>query len=296
MWLRKKATLSIRIRSRSDKDEDEERRLMWGDYWVKHELARAFKELGFLIVENEPDIILHLFGSPAGRLSEDTYNLVWLYSHPNGVTEDNLRQFDRIFCSSGSFISKLNDMGYMNVEFMPASTSKHPAEAAIKYDILFVGNARAGKHMGRSVIADMGLTEHNLRVWGNRWEDILPERYYGGRYYAYEHLEKLYASALITLNDHHKDMAEQGFVSNKIFDILAGGGFAISKYNTGIEDIFEDSVPQYKSAPELKAMVDFFLDNPKERERLMLKGRRIAMTHTYEKRAVQFTKGFILQP
>ncbi|MFC1863892.1 glycosyltransferase [Thermodesulfobacteriota bacterium] len=291
--LRKKNNLTVRIKSYSDKDKDPKRQLMWGDYWVKHELADELGNLGLLIVEKEPDVLIHLFGSPTEGLSKDTYNIVWFYSHPDRVNSENLKEYDRIYCASSDFIPKLRKMGYENAELMFACTSKQPPDVPIEYDIVFVGNARTRRADGRSVISDMGKTEFNFKVWGNLWENILPNKYYGGRYWAYQELQRLYASSLITLNDHHHDMAREGFVSNKIFDILAGGGFAISQNNSGIEGIFEDSVPQYESAEQLRDLVKFYLRNPKERERLMLKGRRIALDHTYQKRAIQMTRDFL---
>ena len=40
---------------------------------------------------------IHLFGSPAKDFDEHALNMVWLYSHPDMVTIENLRQFDYIF-------------------------------------------------------------------------------------------------------------------------------------------------------------------------------------------------------
>ena len=76
----------------------------------------------------------------------------------------------------------------------------------------------------------------------------------------------------------------------KIFDILASGGFCISDKNSGIEEIFGDSVPQYESAQHLRELIDFYIDHPDERSRLMEKGRKIACSHTWGERANQFLK------
>jgi spore maturation protein CgeB/predicted SAM-dependent methyltransferase len=281
------------IRSRSDNDPDVSIRLLWGDHWVKYELAREFRRLGLSVVEKNPDVIIHLFGSPVDAPPEHTYNMVWLYSHPDMVTTENLRQFDKIFCASPNFTPKLGAMGYTKVETMIPSTSKRPAKVTIKHDIIFVGNARSRRPEGRSVVHDMDTTLHDFKVWGNLWEHILPGKYYGGRYWDYRRLGALYASARITLTDHHPDMAREGFVSNKIFDILASGGFAISDENAGLEKIFEKAVPQYGSPDHLHELVEFYLSNPAERERLMLMGREIALDNTYRDRAIQFAREFL---
>lgn len=291
--LLKKDRVKIMIQSRSDNDPDVSTRLLWGDHWVKYELAREFRRLGLSVVEKNPGAIIHLFGSPVDAPPDHTYNMVWLYSHPDMVTTENLRQFDKIFCASPNFTPKLRAMGYTNVETMIPSTSKRPAKVPIKHDIIFVGNARTRRPEGRSVVRDMGQTPYGFKVWGNLWEHILPRKYYGGRYRDYRKLDKLYASSRITLTDHHPDMARKGFVSNKIFDILASGGFAISDRNTGLDKIFGKTVPQYESTGHLHELVEFYLSNPPERERLMLKGREIALANTYRDRAIQFAREFL---
>ena len=245
------------------------------------------------MVEKNPDVIIHLFGSPVDTPPDHTYNVAWLYSHPDMVTTENLRQFDKIFCASPDFTPKLRAMGYTNVETMIPSTSKRPAKVPNKHDIIFVGNARSRRPEGRSVVRDMGQTPYDFKVWGNLWEHILPGKYYGGRYWDYRRLDELYACARINLTDHHPDMAREGFVSNKIFDILASGGFAISDRNAGLGKIFEKAVPQYESADHLQELVEFYLSNPAERERLMLKGREIALDNTYRDRAIQFAREFL---
>jgi spore maturation protein CgeB len=133
----------------------------------------------------------------------------------------------------------------------------------------------------------------DFKVWGHLWDRMLPLPNYGGRYWEYERLEELYASAKITLNDHHPDMEREGFVSNKVFDILASGGFVISGKNKGLAPLFEDSVPEYESPEHLKEIVLYYLDKPEERHRLMAKGLKIASTHTYAERAVQLTNGIL---
>ena len=292
--MRRKDRVRILIQSRSDKDPDEARRLQWGDHWVKYELSQAFIQLGLLVVDENPDVILHLFGSPAKKLSEHTYNLVWLYSHPDLVTDDNLRGFDKIFCASPGFTLELQKIGYTNVETMIPSTAKRPLQVPFRHEIIFVGNARSSKPEGRSVVRYIiDQPVHDFKVWGNLWEQILPEKHYGGRYWDYRELEKLYASAKITLTDHHPDMAREGFVSNKIFDILASGGFAISDANTGIESVFGNSVPQYQSAEHLHELVKYYLNNPDERENLLDKGRRIALANTYRDRAIKIAQGLL---
>ena len=100
-------------------------------------------------------------------------------------------------------------------------------------------------------------------------------------------MEYLYAAARITLTDHHPDMAREGFVSNKVFDVWASGGFVISDRNKGLDRVFPGAAPQYDSLDELKALVDYYLAHEEERQKMMTAGRGLARPHTYRARAEQ---------
>ena len=291
---KKKGTVSVDIRTHSDRETDPEMRLLWGDHWVRQELGKELSGLGFEQGRTCPDIVIHLFGSPARNVDEHALNLVWLHSHPDMATTENLRPFDYIFCASSHFLPTLTAMGYLNVELMPACTSKTPVQVPVEHDMIFLGNARESRSDGRAIVGDMIATGLDFKVWGNLWEGILPPKNYGGRYWDYERLEELYASAKITLNDHHPDMERERFVSNKVFDILASGGFVISGKNEGLAPLFEDAVPEYESPEHLKKIVEYYLDHPEKRRCLMEKGQKIARTHTYAERAIQFTRKWVV--
>ena len=269
-------------------------RLLWGDYWVKKELEKELSRLGFDLSQRHPDIHIHFFGSPSGIYDEGSLKLVWLYSHPDKVTIDNLRQFDGLFCASSHFLPTLQAMGYLHIELMPACTAKTPVLVPIEHDVIFLGNARENRPDGRAIVGDLIQTGLDFKVWGNLWDSLLPKEHYGGRYWEYGRLEELYAGARITLNDHSPDMEREGFVSNKVFDILAGGGFVVSAKNKGLSPLFQDAVPEYESAPQLKERLTYYLAHPEERQRLMAKGQKIAGTHTYGKRAMQFMKDLVM--
>ena len=280
--------LGIQVISSADFDADVNRRPLWGDYWVKEELTREFSRMGCVVEERNPDVILYLFGTPIESLPKHTYNIVWVYSHPDMVTPENLRQFDKIFSLAPEYTKKLVKMGYSNVETMIGATSKTPLKIRRQYDIVFVGNSRGAN--GRRIVSDIGMTGHNFKVWGNNWENLLPAKYFGGRYWEYRKLDELYASSIISINDHHPDMAKEGFVAVKIFDILASGGFAISDRNAGIDGIFGDTVPQYESKEHLRSLLDFYIENPSARSALLERGKEIALSHTYRDRARQILR------
>jgi hypothetical protein len=278
----------VSIVSNSDLGFNLYSQLQSGDYWVKYELIKAFGERGWVVTNVDPAIIIHLFGYPA-QLARNAYKIVWIYSHPDLVNAKVLSRYDKIFCLSPSFIKKINEMGF-EAELMTGATAKRPIQSEIKYDIVFVGNNRGLPHK-RKIVQDVGETPYNFKVWGAKWERVLPKKYYGGEYIDNQKLDELYASSLITLTDHQEDMNREGFVSVRVFDVLASGGFCISDKNHGIQEIFGDSVPQYESPEHLSQLIDFYINHPDERLKLMEKGREIALSHTWQKRAEQFLQG-----
>ncbi|GAH11246.1 unnamed protein product, partial [marine sediment metagenome] len=146
------------------------------------------------------------------------------------MNSTNLRGYDTIYSLSASFTEKLQKMGYTNAQTMLGATSKRPAKVSNKYDIVFVGNNRGPKgRYGRAVIKylkSLGKLPYRIGIWGANWKGHIPASWYGGRYHPYPKLNQLYGSSKICLQDHRPAMAKEGFVSVKIFDILASGSLA----------------------------------------------------------------------
>jgi len=280
----------ISIISPSDFDSNQFRRLQWGDYWVKYELIKSLGQMGCIVTDQRPNVVIHLFGSPArARLPKWAFKIIWIYSHPERVNPKLLKRYDKIYCLSSLFAQKVREMGFECEVLYGATSKKRFYTDDYRYDIFFVGNNRL-KGV-RKIVQDVGNTAYNFKVWGKGWDGKIPPRYIGGRYIDYTNLNEYYASSRISLNDHNEEMRREGFVAVKIFDILASGGFCISDKNSGIEEIFEDNVPQYESPTHLRELIDFYINHPEERLRLIDKGGKIALSHTWQKRAEQFLKG-----
>jgi len=171
---KKRGAISVCLHTSSDRETDPQMRLLWGDHWVGQELEKELAGLGFVQGRENPDMDIHLFGSPPKDFDESALNMVWLHSHPDMVTTENLRQLDCIFCASSHFLPKLSAMGYVNVELMPACTAKTPVQARLEHDMIFLGNARASRPDGRAIVGDMIRTGLDFKVWGNLWESLLP--------------------------------------------------------------------------------------------------------------------------
>ncbi|MBW2067194.1 MAG: glycosyltransferase [Deltaproteobacteria bacterium] len=280
--LSKKESHRICILSFSDTERDEERRLRWGDYWIKHELERVFEEMGHRITRSDPDVLIHLFGIPFNNLPKDPYKILWIHSHPDLICPDILARYDRIYCLSIPFLDKIRSWGFQ-ADLLVGATAKVPVNTEIRHDIVFVGNTKGP--YGRKIIKDLGKTAYDLKVWGEGWENILPPEHYGGLYYENERLADLYAASRIVLNDHHEDMRREGFLNPRILDVIASGGFVISDDIQGIEGIFGETLVRYKDPRHLKELVEHYISHPEERRKIIERGQKIVRDFTFRRMA-----------
>lgn len=280
--------MQIKVIGASEMERDPVRELAWGDYWLRRDIENAFRTLGHTVTEDvtAADAILYLFGFPAemlgyGELPADCFKAVWIHSHPDLVTPPELARFDKVYSQSPHFRERLVRWGW-DARTIMGATAKKPVEQECQYDIVFVGNARPGLRYGRPIIRDLGDQPWNIRLWGQMWEQRIPERYLAGDYYPNEQLGQLYGSARVVLNDHHPDMAREGFVNFRIFDALASGAFVISDRSDTIAQVFGHAVPQYEQPAELIQLLTHFLSNEEHRSELVRLGQEVALAHTFE--------------
>ena len=146
-------------------------------------------------------------------------------------------------------------------KFYPAFNEKY------KTNIVFIGNQWHGLDT-RPLINMIKNTDLKVDIYGNGYDDVLTDDYaklWKAKYVLPEELKYYYSSADIVLNDTRPDMTENGFISNRIFDVSACKGFIISDYIPEIAEIYGDAVPMYKNEDELKALIEYYLAHPEER-------------------------------
>ena len=86
-------------------------------------------------------------------------------------------------------------------------------------------------------------------------------------------------------------MRDDGFVANRVFDVLASGGLVVSDDVPGLATLFGDSVPTYSTAQELESQIRVLLAEPSLRRKLSQEGRSIVMAgHTFDHRARELLK------
>lgn len=277
----------------------------WGDYILGQDLKKGFEALGYSVKDtyqgsyDTPDtkIDVYMHGFVPFNPANDTHktNVLYLY-YPletanmnkfiniEGAKEGDwyslqteLWNFDVVAVGSPVYQKEIEKFGIKTI-FTPQFTNPrkffYEYDEDKAYDILFVGRPGYERISAKWAI-ESGF---DVALYGEGWEDKEPE-HYKGKYIPNSELHKYYASAKIVLNDTRKDMKTAGFISNRIFDVTASGGFVISDYMPQIEQFYGDSIPMFKNKEELKKLLNYYLSHPKERDIKAKKAREITLTH-----------------
>lgn len=104
-------------------------------------------------------------------------------------------------------------------------------------------------------------------------------------------MPKVFQASRINLNMTMRPI-ETG-LSQRIWDVLACGGFLLTNYQTEIPDYFEigKDLETYESIEELEEKVQYYLTHEEERMTIAISGyEKTAASHTYEMRLAQMIK------
>jgi hypothetical protein len=233
----------------------------WGDWHFARSLAAALERRGQWVAIDHPetrarrtrgldDVTLVLHGLERVEPPAHTANLLWVISHPELVTPGELATYDAAFAASATWAAR------HGIEPLPQCTDPtrfHP-DVARHQDgprALFVGNSRGEL---RASVAAAQRTGLDLTVIGQGWPDDVPV---AADHVPNDELGALYASAGIVLNDHWEDMRAEGFVSNRVLDVLATGGRLLSDDVAGLADVLGDAagaVRVWRTDEEFRAL------------------------------------------
>lgn len=273
----------------------------WGDTWFGRDLVAALQERGQQArlvhpgaatgaARDADDVVLVLRGLkpvvPRPATTGRTRWLLWVISHPDAVTDDEVQSYDAIFAASAHW-TRAGAFTKPVVPLLQATNPQRFRPDAAPPDsgaaVLFVGSTRG---QFRPVVRDALACGADLSVFGVGWQDLIPEQYYRGEFLANPDLPSAYAGAGVVLNDHWPDMAAQGFLSNRLFDAVACGARVVSDDAVGLAEIFGAGVRTYRTIEELRPLVsaDYRGHFPDRRDRLE-SAAHVAAEHSFLARA-----------
>ncbi|MBO9040953.1 glycosyltransferase family protein [Curtobacterium flaccumfaciens] len=272
----------------------------WGDVHFAAELAGALERLGQRVRidrrdahvrddDASDDVTLVIRGLDRVPPNPASVNLLWVISHPDDVTDTELRSFDAAFAAGPVWAAAAAARAGVPVRTLLQATDPsvfHPgARSATSPDadrVVFVGSTRGA---ARPVVSDAVALRADLRVHGPGWGALVPAESLGEASLSRAEVATAYASARVVLNDHWPDMAAGGFVSNRVFDVLASGGVVVTDPVAGLSDVLD--VPTLEvagSRDELADLLDPAHAWPAAAERAAV-AERIAVEHSFDARA-----------
>lgn len=270
----------------------------WGDFHFAKSLQRELVKLGYRVrIDVIPDfysaqsmaddVVIVLRGLEVVKLVPHQINICWHISHPALVSDEELELYDHVFVASNSHAKVIAYRLKVDVSpllqcsdpfiFFPEEDASTP-----KHEILFVGNSRG---IYRNAVRDITSQNMHVDIYGKDWERFVSSALIRADHVRHSDLHKYYYAANIVLNDHWPDMAEHGFLSNRLFDVALSSGFVISEQFVGSE-LFEGLLATYSDASELANLCRYWQENPKKRAAVSQELREMVLaSHTFAHRA-----------
>jgi Glycosyl transferases group 1 len=273
----------------------------WGDWHLGQALAASLRRLGQEVRLQTADhaddlagrccdVHVVLRGLHRVRRTAGQRHVLWIVSHPETIDDDELAAADLVLVASPRFAGHLRGRTDTPVDVLLQATdhrrfAPRPVEPAHRHDVTIVAKSR---DVMRPVVADAlaaGLRPH---LYGSGWRDLVDAELVVADHVDNELLPTVYSSAGVVLNDHWRTMRAWGFVSNRLFDVLACGTPVISDRVDGVGELFGGAVLEYGTPAELRALVDDVLADPGGARQRAERGRRIVLArHTVDDRARQ---------
>ena len=273
--------------------------LAWGDLHFARALAAALERLGQEVVIDSrgaqhrdsaylDDVVLVLRGLAPVPPQPGRVNLMWVISHPDLVSVDEVQTYNAVFAAGAPWAARMSDQLGQPVGTLLQCTDPalfHPDVATpdTGEPVLFVGNSR---NVFRPIVRDAINAGVEVGVYGTLWEKFVDHRFIRGQYLPNECVAAAYRSAGVLLNDHWDDMRREGFVSNRVFDATAAGARVVSDEVPGLKEMFGGHVLTYRTEAELKELLTRPPDEvfPSAAERRALAA-QVHREHSFDARA-----------
>ncbi len=281
-----------------------------GDFFLANDLKLGFEKLGYDVEYRFREDYEDLKLGDAGNVIyfKGYYNfehlpvddkkgrkrILYVY-YVEGLHPNILSEADVVVSASKKFLNEYVLSKGNKGEYIPQYTNPlrfKPLDVNdAKYEVLFVGSNHTKR--GRKSVDYALASGADLSVFGKFWDGMLTPDVLKGNYIDNDELFKYYGNAKIVLNDHREDMAYFGFVSNRIYDVSASGGFVLTDYVKEIKEEYGDSIAMYKDYDDFKQKLEYYLSHDDERRLLAKRAQKITLEKfTNEVAAKKFVEIF----
>lgn len=257
--------------------------------WVKKILFEQVKKI-------RPDVVyihdLSLLNTlDIKRLKKLVKLVVGQIACPLPLDQKPLYEYDLIVSSFPHYVKKFRKMGiggeYLRWCFEP-EVNKIIGKSQKKYDAVFVGGYSSAHSHGNSILEKLA---RKVRVdfWGIGEQSLPPTSPIRQTFHGFvwgKEMYKVFSQAKIVVNRH---INVAGNIANnmRMFDATGVGSLLITDSKPNMSEFFEvsEEVITYTSELDLVRKVKYYLDHPREREKIAMAGKkRTLRDHTYAKR------------
>ncbi|MGB3054820.1 MAG: glycosyltransferase, partial [Acidimicrobiales bacterium] len=235
----------------------------WGDWHLAEAMARALRSAGHPVTVrtqselDDPaalcaDVQVVVRGLAAVAPSPGRRQVLWVISHPEDLQIAECDRADLVLVASKLYADHLATLTSTPVgvllqatdteRFRPAPTQSR------RHDVVVVAKSR---DVLRPMVTDALAAGLHPAIYGSGWDGLIDPSLIISDHIDNEDLPDLYGSAGVVLNDHWDTMRHWGFLSNRIFDVLACGTPVISDPIPGLQDHLGDLVPTWSTPAEL---------------------------------------------
>jgi glycosyltransferase involved in cell wall biosynthesis len=271
----------------------------WGDWHLAEALARALRRLGEEVqvqthdladslAARSCDLHLVLHGLEPVRRTPGQRHVLWVISHPETLDLAECDAADLVVVASTRFADHLRSRTSTPVEVLLQATDAQrfrpqPPDPHHRHPVTVVAKSR---DVRRRIVDDAIAAGLRPAIYGSRWEGLVDPSLVVADHVDNELLPIVYSSAGVVLNDHWDTMRTWGFVSNRLFDVLACGTPVISDDLPEVRELFGDAVPTYRTSADLAELVTAALEDPEHARARAAQGRAIVLEqHTFDHRA-----------
>lgn len=238
---------SIKTSAPSTLDADSS--YQWGDTYFANSLRDSLVRLNQIVavdfLENRSkvsgyldDVVLNIQGYESIVAEESAVNVTWVISHPELSMREDIEKCQLAYAASHYWAElKSHDWGVVIEPLLQCTDSElfhyKGVDVRATNDIVFVGNTQTRT---REIVLDCIRKGIEVAVYGEGWQGLVPSYMIRAEHVENTELCRIYKAAKATLNDHWPAMRDQGFLSNRAFDVVASCGRLISDEVHGVPE------------------------------------------------------------
>ena len=262
----------------------------YGDYAYCLTIRRQLEQLGYYAYVDcyedwdcpvEADVVLVIRGvheyRPDRRNTRTRY-VLWMVSHPELITEEELERYNLVLADSESYAEALQQKVSVPVKPFYVLTDtemffpREEKNSSPKYNRVFIGNTRGVLRNCVRWCNDNGI---DVDVWGAEWEKFYPDSMYVHLHgqVEYNQISEIYRNSRFVINDHYPEMIDTEMMNNRFPEVLLCGTPMICDWAESFERNYGDMVLFYRNEEEfvqcmkeMEERYDELLDNVRKNQ------------------------------